>query len=86
MTRSTRSDKRAQNAEKLRAKRPQVSLMTERGERQSQFTLQMRESLRGELARKALDSGMTMRGYIMNALRKSGLKVTEADLVDRRRR
>jgi hypothetical protein len=86
MTRSTRSDKRAQSVEKPRAKRPQVSLMPERGERQSQFTLQMRESLRRELARKALDSGMTMRGYIMNALRKSGLKITKSDLVDRRRR
>ena len=86
MTRNKRSDKRADSATKPRAKRPQVSLVAERGERQSQFTLQMRESLRRELARKALDSGMTMRGYIMNALRKSGLKVTEADLVDRRRR
>ena len=55
-------------------------------ERQSQFTLQMRESLRKELALKALESGMTMRGFIMRALRKSGLKVTEQDLVDRRRR
>jgi predicted HicB family RNase H-like nuclease len=86
MTRSTRTDKRAQSKEKPRAKRPQVSLAAKRGERQSQFTLQMRESLHRELARKALDSGMTMRGYIMNALKRSGLKVTEADLVDRRRR
>jgi len=46
----------------------------------------MRETLHRELARKAFESGMTMRGYIMNALRKSGLKVTKADLVDRRRR
>lgn len=86
MTRGTRLDKREQRVEKPRAKRPQPSQIAERGERQSQFTLQMRESLRRELARKALDSGMTMRGYIMNALRKSGLKVRETDLVDRRRR
>ena len=51
----------------------------------TQFTLQMRSSLHRELARKALNSGMTMRGYIMKALRDSGLKVTQADLVDRRR-
>ena len=57
-----------------------------RGERQSQFTLKMRESLHHELARKALDSGMTMRGFIMHALKKSGLGVKESDLVDRRRR
>ena len=36
--------------------------------------------------RKAFESGMTMRGFILNALRNSGLKVTDADLVDRRRR
>ncbi len=52
----------------------------------SQVTLQMRESLHNELVRKAFDSGMTMRGYIMRALKRSGLNVTEADLIDRRRR
>jgi hypothetical protein len=51
----------------------------------TQFTMQMRSALHRELARKALNSGMTMRGYIMKALRDSGLKVTQADLVDRRR-
>ena len=56
------------------------------GERQSQVTLQMRQSLHQELARRAFDSGMTMRGYIMRALQKSGLHVTEVDLIDRRRR
>ena len=86
MTRSSHSDKRTQSVEKPRAKRPHNSPPAARGEGQSQFTLQMRESLHRELARKALDSGMTMRGFIMNALRKSGLKVRETDLVDRRRR
>lgn len=52
----------------------------------SQFTLKMRESLHRELARLALDAGMTMRGYIMNALKSKGLSVTEADLIDRRKR
>lgn len=55
-------------------------------ERQSQVTLQMRQSLHRELARKAFESGMTMRGYIMRALQKAGLDVTDTDLVDRRRR
>jgi len=86
MTSSTRSGKRARGVETPKAKKPRATLNSERGERQSQFTLQMRESLHQELARKAFDSGMTMRGYIMNALKKSGLKVTDADLVDRRRR
>ncbi|MGD8829174.1 MAG: hypothetical protein PVF57_01080 [Pseudomonadales bacterium] len=52
----------------------------------SQVTIKMRESLHRELARKAFNSGMTMRGYIMRALRQAGLGITEADLVDRRRR
>lgn len=58
----------------------------EHGERQSQVTLQMRQSLHRELARKAFESGMTMRGYIMRALQKAGLDVTDTDLIDRRRR
>ncbi|MEM9621692.1 MAG: hypothetical protein AAF993_08595 [Pseudomonadota bacterium] len=56
------------------------------GERVSQVTLQMRQSLHRELARKAFESGMTMRGFIMSALQKAGLHVTDADLIDRRRR
>ena len=85
MTRK-RSRQPAQSDRPARASRPRSTLRSERGERQSQVTLQMRESLHNELARKAFDSGMTMRGYIMRALKRSGLKVTEADLVDRRRR
>lgn len=86
MTRSVRGEKRSTGAKKPAAKRPKRPLMSERQERTSQFTLKMRESLHRELARKAFNSGMTMRGYIMSALKKSGLKVTEADLIDRRRR
>ena len=56
------------------------------GEPTSQFTLKMRASLHKELARLAFDKDMTMRGYIMNALKEKGLNVTEEDLVDRRRR
>ena len=55
-------------------------------ERERQFTLKMRESLHRELARLAFEAGMTMRGFSMRALREKGLKVSERDLVDRRRR
>ena len=55
-------------------------------ERERQFTLKMRESLHRELARLAFDARMTMRGFIMRALREKGLKVDDRDLVDRRRR
>ena len=46
----------------------------------------MRESLHRELARLAFEAGMTMRGFILRALREKGLSVNERDLVDRRRR
>ena len=55
-------------------------------ERERQFSLKMRESLHRELARLAFEAGMTMRGFIMRALREKGLKVSARDLVDRRRR
>lgn len=68
------------------AKRPKSPRSSDRGERRTQVTLQMRESLHRELARRAFESGMTMRGFIMSALKKAGLKVTDQDMVDRRRR
>lgn len=52
----------------------------------TQVTLKMRESLHRDLAKKAFNSDMTMRGYIMRALKQAGLGVTEADLVDGRKR
>ena len=67
-------------------KRPKAPLQSERQERMSQFTLKMRASLHRELARMAFEANMTMRGFIMNALKSKGLSVTKADLVDRRRR
>ena len=56
------------------------------GEPTSQFTLKMRASLHKELARLAFEKDMTMRGFIMEALKGRGLNVTEDDLIDRRRR
>ena len=65
-------------------KRAKLTIVDE--EPSSQFTLKMRGSPHKELARLAFDSDMTMRGFIMNALKEKGLGVTEADLIDRRRR
>jgi len=56
------------------------------GEAISQFTLKMRASLHKELARLAFEKDMTMRGFIMNALKEKGLSVSEEDLIDRRRK
>jgi len=83
MSRGAPNAKQTAPAPKKRRRQP---LQSERGEKMSQFTLKMRESLHRELARMAFDSNMTMRGFIMNALKGKGLSVTKADLVDRRRR
>ena len=74
------SQARAKNRRARRAKEPLKS-----PEPISQVTIKMRASLHRELARKAFNSGMTMRGYIMRALKQAGLGVTEADLIDGRK-
>lgn len=71
------------------APRPRASRVLEPeigSEPVSQVTIKMRESLHRELARKAFNSDMTMRGYIMRALKQAGLGVTESDLVDGRKK
>lgn len=50
-----------------------------------QFSFALRKSLRKELARLADDADMTMRAFILEALREKGLSVTEEDLLDLRR-
>lgn len=69
---------------KPRSKRPKEPRKAQ--EPVTQVTLKMRESLHRELTKKAFSSGMTMRGFIMQALKQAGLRVTEADLVDGRKR
>ena len=51
-----------------------------------QFSLSLRKSLRKELARLADDADMTMRAFVLSALRDKGLDVTENDLKDLRKR
>lgn len=54
-------------------------------EPQVQFSFSLRKSLRKELARMADDADMTMRSYILNALKEKGLNVREDDLLDLRK-
>ena len=51
-----------------------------------QFSLSLRKSLRKELARLADDADMTMRAFVLEALRDKGLSVTAEDLKDLRKR
>jgi hypothetical protein len=50
-----------------------------------QFSLTLRRSLRKELARLAGDADMTMRAFVLLALRDKGLSVTDEDLADLRK-
>ncbi len=50
-----------------------------------QFSLSLRKSLRKELARLADEADMTMRAFVLLALRDKGLSVTNDDLLDLRK-
>ena len=51
-----------------------------------QFSLSLRKSLRKELAQLAVDADMTMRAFVLKALKEKGLSVLDEDLVDRRKK
>lgn len=51
-----------------------------------QFSLSLRKSLRKELARLAADADMTMRAFVLNALKEKGLAVRDDDLADLRKK
>ncbi len=51
-----------------------------------QFSLSLRKSLRKELTQLAVDTDMTMRAFVLMALKEKGLSVLDEDLVDRRKR
>lgn len=81
---SRKSASTRQSAPKPRATRPKEPRKSP--EPVTQVTIKMRESLHRDLTRKAFNSGMTMRSFIMGALKQAGLSVSEADLVDGRKR
>lgn len=52
----------------------------------TQFSMSLTERQRKQLFRLASDAGMTMRAFVLNALKAQGLTVDDEDLVDARRR
>ena len=54
-------------------------------ERNAQYLLKMRRDQRRQLTRLAAMEDMTIRAFILSALRDKGLEVTVEDLVDLRR-
>ena len=55
------------------------------GEDITLFNIPLRESLRKQLARRALETGTSMRGFVLNALKAQGLDILDEEVVDRRR-
>ena len=55
------------------------------GEEITQFSLSLRKGLRKQLGRLADDADMTMRAFVLNALKAKGLDVRPEDLIDLRR-
>lgn len=54
-------------------------------ERRAQYLLKMRTAQRRQLVKLAAMEDMTIRGFILNALKEKGLDVTEEDTIDLRR-
>jgi hypothetical protein len=50
----------------------------------TQFSFSLRKELRKQLARLADDADMTMRAFVLNALKGKGLSVRDDDLLDLR--
>lgn len=65
--------------------RPTASETAEPSEPIVQFSFGLRKSLRKELQRLAADADMTMRAFILDALREKGLSVSDDDLKDLRK-
>jgi hypothetical protein len=63
-----------------------VSRPAESDEPVIQFSLSLRKSLRKQLATLAADADMTMRAFVLQALKEKGLAVRDDDLADLRRR
>ena len=75
-----------QNVQPAAAPRPTAVDAPASAELVVQFSFGLRKSQRRELQRLAADADMTMRAFILGALKERGLTVTEDDLLDLRRK
>ena len=78
----TTEKKKETNAEKGRAV-PEAKAPV--AERNAQYLLKMTRDQRRQLVKLAALEDMTIRGFILNALKDKGLDVTEEDMIDLRR-
>src|SRR5208283_2016088 len=64
---------------------PALRVVAPEAEEVIQFSLSLRKRLRKQLARLADEADMTMRAFVLLALKAKGLSVRDDDLVDLRR-
>jgi hypothetical protein len=64
---------------------PALRVITPPSEEVIQFSLSLRKGLRKQLARLADEADMTMRAFVLDALKGKGLDVRQDDLVDLRK-
>ena len=50
------------------------------------LTMEVRESLRDDLRRAALEGKTTIQAFVMEALKAKGIKIIDSDLIDKRTR
>ena len=70
---------------KKEARRVKKKVVAQPAEQTIQFSFGLRKSLRKELVNFANDADMTMRAFVLDALKAKGLNVTDADLIDMRK-
>jgi hypothetical protein len=67
------------------SKPPALRIITPPEEEVIQFSLSLRKGLRKQLARLADEADMTMRAFVLDALKAKGLDVRPEDLLDLRK-
>ena len=70
---------------KKEARRAREKVVEQPGEAIIQFSFGLRKSLRKQLVSLANDADMTMRAFVLDALKSKGLGVTDGDLIDMRK-
>ena len=73
-------------AETMPTQRPPARAQTGQGNRAFQFSLSLSKDQRKHLMRLASEADMTMRAFVLNALKDKGLPVDPDDLLDLRGR
>lgn len=56
------------------------------GDSSCNLTIRMRQSLHRQIARRAFEAEMSIKGFVLKALQAQGVEVCDDEITDRRRR